>query len=461
MRITAFSSRDLNGYLTFDLQFHKDLNFLIGINGSGKTSVLKAIVACLSPDLDWIMTSIFKEISLSFEQNGHIHKITLNRADASTLIQYTDETGRSIPFRLTYADYQQLQRSSEEVSFNEDGERIRIRENKALLPLTVEAIRRIAELPSPLFLGLDRTSLPSQRPAAQKAYRNKRMLLARRPHSTLRTYLDESIAQAEILATEAVSVAYRERQQLAVQLRQDILLTFFSAINQSTDGSDLPRSQDIRRYERVRMNVKKAFSVLGIPTSRIESTIDPFFSGVIGTATKVSRFKNIQEALNVAPDEPEPDIYKWFSIQPRLELISRLEVLINKFNDAERGLFAYSTKYLSIMNAFFNDSRKTVGFKDDGSLYLKLPGRTENADIYFMSSGERQLFVLVTALMFNEDKSQANMLIVDEPELSLHLKWQEMFVDSLRDANPETQLILATHSPSIILDRDDKCVDLA
>jgi predicted ATP-binding protein involved in virulence len=50
---------------------------------------------------------------------------------------------------------------------------------------------------------------------------------------------------------------------------------------------------------------------------------------------------------------------------------------------------------------------------------------------------------------------------VDEPELSLHIKWQELFVTAVQEASPKLQLILATHSPSIILDRVDKCVDLS
>lgn len=90
---------------------------------------------------------------------------------------------------------------------------------------------------------------------------------------------------------------------------------------------------------------------------------------------------------------------------------------------------------------------------------LRLPSG-ESASIYYLSSGERQLFVLITTLMFVEDRKQANILIIDEPELSLHMKWQEMFVDSLVAANRDVQLILATHSPSIIYDKDSYCVDL-
>jgi predicted ATP-dependent endonuclease of OLD family len=63
--------------------------------------------------------------------------------------------------------------------------------------------------------------------------------------------------------------------------------------------------------------------------------------------------------------------------------------------------------------------------------------------------------------MFGEESNRSSVLIIDEPELSLHLKWQEMFVDAISEASPDTQLILATHSPSIILDQVKYCVDLS
>lgn len=38
---------------------------------------------------------------------------------------------------------------------------------------------------------------------------------------------------------------------------------------------------------------------------------------------------------------------------------------------------------------------------------------------------------------------------MDEPEISLHLSWQRQLVDVLRRMNPNCQLIITTHSPSI------------
>ncbi|AOJ89860.1 hypothetical protein WS87_24785 [Burkholderia sp. MSMB0856] len=52
------------------------------------------------------------------------------------------------------------------------------------------------------------------------------------------------------------------------------------------------------------------------------------------------------------------------------------------------------------------------------------------------------------------------IFLVDEPELSLHLRWQEKFVETMQEASPNAQIIMATHSPAIVMDMDGNCVDI-
>jgi len=43
-----------------------------------------------------------------------------------------------------------------------------------------------------------------------------------------------------------------------------------------------------------------------------------------------------------------------------------------------------------------------------------------------------------------------HVYIADEPELSLHVDWQEKLVSNLKNLNPNSQIIFATHSPDIV-----------
>ena len=69
-------------------------------------------------------------------------------------------------------------------------------------------------------------------------------------------------------------------------------------------------------------------------------------------------------------------------------------------------------------------------------------------DINELSSGEKQLFLRTLAIkMLNPENS---IILIDEPELSLHPKWQQRIVDVYRKIGKNNQIILATHSPHIL-----------
>lgn len=74
-----------------------------------------------------------------------------------------------------------------------------------------------------------------------------------------------------------------------------------------------------------------------------------------------------------------------------------------------------------------------------------------------LSSGEKQLLqILLETLGAN-----GNTVMIDEPELSLHVNWQQQLVGSMERINGECQLLLATHSPEIMADlRDDFIFEL-
>jgi ABC-type transport system involved in cytochrome c biogenesis ATPase subunit len=72
-----------------------------------------------------------------------------------------------------------------------------------------------------------------------------------------------------------------------------------------------------------------------------------------------------------------------------------------------------------------------------------------------LSSGEQQILVLAYEVLFRSEPG--TLVLIDEPELSLHVIWQDTFVDDLArmGAVRDLQFILATHSPSLIGGRED------
>jgi predicted ATPase len=68
-----------------------------------------------------------------------------------------------------------------------------------------------------------------------------------------------------------------------------------------------------------------------------------------------------------------------------------------------------------------------------------------------LSSGEKHLLQLFVETV----RASYSSMIIDEPELSLHIDWQKRLITCMRQLNPQCQLILATHSPEVMADIDD------
>ncbi|MEC4867623.1 MAG: AAA family ATPase, partial [Jaaginema sp. PMC 1078.18] len=77
-----------------------------------------------------------------------------------------------------------------------------------------------------------------------------------------------------------------------------------------------------------------------------------------------------------------------------------------------------------------------------------------------LSSGEQHELVLLYELLFKVEPN--SLVLIDEPELSLHVGWQVQFLKDLQEIVKLANLdiLMATHSPDIIQDRWDLTVEL-
>lgn len=78
-----------------------------------------------------------------------------------------------------------------------------------------------------------------------------------------------------------------------------------------------------------------------------------------------------------------------------------------------------------------------------------------------LSSGEKHEFIMLFRLIFETPPN--SLVLIDEPEISLHVSWQLEFMSDLariQSAN-SFQCIIATHSPQIIQGADEITFDLS
>ena len=68
---------------------------------------------------------------------------------------------------------------------------------------------------------------------------------------------------------------------------------------------------------------------------------------------------------------------------------------------------------------------------------------------YQLSSGEKQMLAIMLTVLVEDQLPY--VLFMDEPEVSLHVDWQQRLIDLILQLNPNVQIILTTHSPAVIM----------
>lgn len=114
--------------------------------------------------------------------------------------------------------------------------------------------------------------------------------------------------------------------------------------------------------------------------------------------------------------------------------------------------------FVDNMNAFYHD--KKVSFTLQRGITVEtLAG--EGLTPSSLSSGERHLLLLLTNLLYARERR--GLFIIDEPELSLNMKWQRRLVSALLDCSRAsgTLFVLASHSFELIASADERVIHLS
>lgn len=114
---------------------------------------------------------------------------------------------------------------------------------------------------------------------------------------------------------------------------------------------------------------------------------------------------------------------------------------------------AEKSHFQDLVDDLFRATGKTIE-RTSNEIFFNHLG--ERLSPYLLSSGEKQmLIILLTVLVENKEPY---VLLMDEPEISLHIEWQQRLLELITELNPHAQVILTTHSPAVIMSGWSDCV---
>jgi predicted ATPase len=425
--IESLAVDDLWGSRTFQIEFGRNVNILIGPNASGKTTILNLLYYTLTVRPVLLLGIQFGRVRISGR--------SLDGKHARTVI--AEPSPRGVTFRVSRKSYH-----------------IEVVPGAPDVPARFRygALRRqtqeLADLLKSLFPSV---WLPvSRRLPIPDDQEDERIARGRPRLESVDECLRESLG-------ELARYRLRLDAQLALQYELfqrrvlDIILYSKDIDGLVATPPDPPTQQD-------REQLENAFRALGQLDTRMRHKIKEHFSMA---ESAVSMLRSYLAADAVAG---ERDFTKSLSQIVRalviLPLIGRTKAMVDFARDLEKErdrLFAQLRCYETILNSFF--SPKTARVADSGELQITQGQPPAPLDVSLLSSGEKQLLILLTQAVVREE--QPVIYVADEPELSLHVSWQAKLLPSLMELGPQAQVIVATHSPDIAGPYKDKVIDLA
>ncbi|UTO19668.1 AAA family ATPase [Acinetobacter sp. Z1] len=161
----------------------------------------------------------------------------------------------------------------------------------------------------------------------------------------------------------------------------------------------------------------------------------------------------------LSSDSYLPDLQVSSEIKPEDQKVLTLYI-----NDTKQKLAPYEGIYkrIEIFDKILNTKRlsyKKVKFNSKKGFFFETD-RGDPLNLTQLSSGEQHQIVLLYELIFKANKNV--LVLIDEPELSLHVAWQKEFLNDLTKIIEiqEMPIVIATHSPQIIDSKWDLTVDL-
>ena len=414
-RMLGIQFEKLFGRFDYNVIFNSEgLTILTGPNGYGKSTILKSIEAIGKEfvGIMFFMRLDFRKITVNFENNRNI---IIEKVDNTLIIN-------DIPIK-------------EEVFQN--------------------SLEEIMER-RPFFSRIDENTWFDRR---------------RGTKITLNDYISdlyvkevrsvESDADIKIFSTELINLL-KEMKQLVGEI---YFIKEQRLIRENKNRRDEQEVVNVIeelpfRFRELMQNVQQDYSIVA---NKLDSTYpNRLFETEEGIAESdykikmqemASKFESLSKYDLSTMQEPVNFIFKEEHAKALKVYFDDFEVKYQVYEDFINKLDLYtdiinhrlSFKTLKISKEF------GISIIDENSKHLKLTQ---------LSSGEKQEIVLFYDLIFGTEKDI--LLLIDEPEISLHITWQKKFMDDLLRIIDYKgfNVIVATHSPQIINNHWDRQVDL-
>lgn len=244
---------------------------------------------------------------------------------------------------------------------------------------------------------------------------------------------------------------WANRKHIYWELRPDVnILSGSNGMGKSTVINRSARHLNIMREGRLTANPENGVHIKFYPEDATSIMFD-----VISSIDRPILRGDLLDKIPGAEIRTELD-WQLYNLQRRylnyqVNIGNRIIALLTSGKPEDQQAAAELTKpkklFQDLVDELFTATAKTIN-RTSNEIFFEQYGETISP--YMLSSGEKQILVIMLTALVQENKHC--VMLMDEPEISLHIEWQQRLVNIIRTLNPNVQIILCTHSPAIIMD---------
>lgn len=437
-KLKLFEINNLFNQFNVRLPLDEKVNIFLGENGMGKTTILNCLYYVLSGNIEKLNNIIFDAISLTFIDG---EKISINHNDISSYVE--DYIYDNSPYRRRSVRFESLFSIKELENINK----------------LIEEGSNEDELKKYYFKVSDIFGMP---PTIARRELERYILQRYRKNNTTKADFNNVIEfkkkveekiDEEILYFPTYRRIEEDMSNLGIDIEKDRVKSRLIQFGMT----------DVEKNIETLLQTIKSVAITGF-AKMTGVLLKQYLNGELSDFEnyKIEQNKLIIALARIGDQIEERDKQRIIELVDNSDIYNRenrylLNLIKNLIDSYERqNMYDERVKiFCSICNNYLN-GKKYIYDETNVELGIYKDKAKKPIGIQNLSSGEKQIISVFSKLYI--ENIEKCIILFDEPELSLSIKWQNMFLPDVVNSGKCSTLIAVTHSPFIF---DNEFDDLA
>ncbi|NET43866.1 AAA family ATPase [Okeania sp. SIO2B3] len=446
--IKHLEAKGIYGIFDINVDFHQGVNVLFAKNGKGKTTLLHIIANLLNENYERFVFIDFDYINLRMSDESQV-ELKNNRND-DEIILFLD--GREAT-RITFKRTQEI--------------------NTKLFPVFSNIASAVADLCNKIpNQSSEEQSITDAFSAAAKVPINYNILNHSQEQKLITAYFPAFRSMIEAWAStkeergKLKDIFDEEKQRRKTDFARQIFGDFVPLLNYpSIIEIEQVLNQEISQaFHQLNQAQEKYLGNLipqifhALSNSKNSKPVEEDSNSILEEIKQLSNDLKFQmpKDLRTAVESFQADEQ---SKEAAVRILITYREALQKISDEQKTYFQNIEKYLAAVNSFLDSKEIEIIFKNSPILGINfhndmptIPGISKA-----LSSGERQILTMIYAA---SQMSEQEIVLIDEPEISLHVDWQRKLLEKISQQLGNKQIIACTHSPVVGADYEDEIIIL-